>query len=112
MVSARMGSLPFSSSRAKVGRLAGERLSSDASDAQAEWTSGTHERRKELVVFLGMHRSRSLRRVAMFLVIALAIVWRPTSAPMRAASLLARFVDPAGYALLTYLSRHPCHVNA
>jgi len=47
----------------------------------------------------------------MFLVIAVAIVWRPASAHMRAASLLARFVDPAGHALLTDLSRHPVDVH-
>ena len=51
---------------------------------------------------------RSRRRVlAVALLAMLAVLWRPAAAHLRAASFLARFVDPDGHSMLAEARRHP-----
>jgi dienelactone hydrolase len=53
-------------------------------------------------------RGLSRRRVAALVVLAvLVVLWRPASAHVRAASLLARFTDPDAHGLLADAVRHP-----
>jgi dienelactone hydrolase len=47
------------------------------------------------------------RLIAFVVLAALVILWRPASAHVRAASLLARFTDPDAHGLLADAARHP-----
>jgi dienelactone hydrolase len=47
------------------------------------------------------------RTFALLLLLALVVLWRPASAHVRAASLLARFSDPDARGLLAEAGRHP-----
>ena len=51
-------------------------------------------------------RSRRRRALAVGLLLALAVLWRPASAHLRAASFLVRFTDPDAHSLLTDTRRH------
>jgi len=51
------------------------------------------------------------RSVAVLLLLSLAVLWRPASAHVRAASFLARFADPAAHGLLAELGRHALEVH-
>jgi dienelactone hydrolase len=46
------------------------------------------------------------RSLALLLLLAIVILWRPASAHMRAASLLVRFADPDAHGLLAEAGRH------
>jgi pimeloyl-ACP methyl ester carboxylesterase len=52
-------------------------------------------------------RFRRARVAALVVLAALVILWRPASAHVRAASLLARFTDPDAHGLLADAVRHP-----
>ncbi|MGD0526629.1 MAG: alpha/beta hydrolase [Polyangiaceae bacterium] len=51
------------------------------------------------------------RLVGLIVLAALVVLWRPASAHVRAASLLARFTDPDAHGLLADAARHPVAVT-
>jgi dienelactone hydrolase len=57
-----------------------------------------------MVALRGKYRRRA---VALALVASLAVLWRPASAHLRAASFLLRFMDPQDHGVLAEARRHP-----